>query len=195
MTIREVIDHVDRVKPNAFSDEDKVIWLNELEYAVQTDIWGLTEGFRKHTLRNEWRGDYASVSELGELVIPEELYMLPGGKIWFEANGTEYILGDTLRYSSIRDGSTAVMPAGGPMSTLIEEFTGTLSFSYDGCTAEMFAPEPYQKIYYTYLEARIDAAQGEWKEYDNTMQLFNGFLGEYQRWWARHYIDNEELRT
>ena len=38
MKIREVIENVDRVKPNAFDFADKVRWLNEVEGMVQTDI-------------------------------------------------------------------------------------------------------------------------------------------------------------
>ena len=38
MKIREVIDNVDRVKPNAFDFADKVRWLNEVEGMVQSDI-------------------------------------------------------------------------------------------------------------------------------------------------------------
>lgn len=39
MTVQEVIDRVDRVKPNAFSDEDKLLWLSEIEGKVQTEIF------------------------------------------------------------------------------------------------------------------------------------------------------------
>jgi len=116
MTVREIIEHTDRVKPNAFSPEDKLIWLNELEYAVQTDVFGMTEGFSSHSMEG-------------------------------------------------------------------------------ACTDAPLIPEPYHKVYPAYLEARIDAANGEWDEYDNAMALFNGFLGEFQRWYARNHIDNEETRA
>lgn len=38
MTARECLRRVDGVKPNAFSDEDKVHWLNEVEGMVQTEL-------------------------------------------------------------------------------------------------------------------------------------------------------------
>lgn len=115
MTIRGILDHVDRVLPNAFSDEDKLLWLNELETAIQADVLGLTDDFETHVLE-------------------------------------------------------------------------------DAEEDEPIAPEPYQKLYYTYLMARIDAANGEWTEYDNAMALYNGFLGEFQRYYARNYVDNPETR-
>lgn len=38
MKIKEVIEIVDRVKPNAFESADKIRWLNEVEGAVQTEV-------------------------------------------------------------------------------------------------------------------------------------------------------------
>lgn len=38
MTIEQIIRHMDEIKPNAFSDEVKTVWLNELEARVQKEI-------------------------------------------------------------------------------------------------------------------------------------------------------------
>lgn len=38
MKIKELFDYVDAVKPNAFKDEVKLVWLNEIEGAVQVQI-------------------------------------------------------------------------------------------------------------------------------------------------------------
>lgn len=38
MKAQDIIDRVDRVKPNAFANEDKLMWLNEVEGKVQTEI-------------------------------------------------------------------------------------------------------------------------------------------------------------
>lgn len=35
-TLKSVIDYVDEIKPNAFSNEAKTKWLNECEGLVQT---------------------------------------------------------------------------------------------------------------------------------------------------------------
>ena len=43
MTIREVIETVDRLKPNTYSDRDKLRWLGELETLVREQITGLYE--------------------------------------------------------------------------------------------------------------------------------------------------------
>ena len=59
----------------------------------------------------------------------------------------------------------------------------------DGEEEEMLLPPAWHKLYYTYLEARIDAANGEWNEYANAIQLYNTFRGEYERWYARSFVD------
>ena len=41
MTIRELIDYVDEVRPNSFGDKTKIVWINEIEGAVQTEIMGI----------------------------------------------------------------------------------------------------------------------------------------------------------
>lgn len=38
MKIKKLFRYVDSVKPNAFSDEDKLVWLNEIEDRVQLDV-------------------------------------------------------------------------------------------------------------------------------------------------------------
>lgn len=109
MKLGEIITYVDGVKPNAFSAEDKVLWLNELEYELQADVFGAVEDFTAH----DWEDE--------------------------------------------------------------EE--------------EMLLPEAWHKLYYTYLEARILAAEGEWSEYQNAVQLYNAFRGEYERWYDRNFVD------
>lgn len=58
-------------------------------------------------------------------------------------------------------------------------------YSNDEST-ELLVKEPHSKIYYTYLSAMVDFANGEYEKYQNTMQLFNKFFGEYMRWYAVH---------
>ena len=50
-------------------------------------------------------------------------------------------------------------------------------------------PEGWDKLYYSYLEARVDAANREWTEYANSLQIFNDFYDEYKIWWAREFVD------
>lgn len=109
MKIREVIAYVDAIKPNAFPDEVKVMWLNEVEGYVQTDVMLI---------------DIDAI----------------------------------IRYETEKDIET-----------------------------ELLVPAPYTKIYYVYLTAMVDFANGEYNKYANTMEMYNEFISEYMKWYADRY--------
>ena len=105
--LNDVLSYVDEIRPNAFTDEHKLKWLNELEGTIQQLV-----------LRRK----------------PEEtvLYQLPG----------------------------------------------------DGVT-ELLAPFPHDKVYWMYLCAMLDFANGEYSKYQNSMAMFNAAYGEYEKWHMR----------
>lgn len=108
-TLKSVIEYVDEIKPNAFSNEAKTQWVNECEGLVQTEVLLLADA---------------------ELI----------------------------------------------------------SYSYDtDKDKELLVKHPHVKIYWAYLTAMIDFANGEYNKYQNTMQMFNAFFGEYMRWFALWY--------
>ena len=108
-TLKSVIEYVDEIKPNAFSNEAKTQWVNECEGLVQTEVLLLAD-------------------------------------------------------------------------------TELISYSYDtDKDKELLVKHPHVKIYWAYLTAMIDFANGEYNKYQNTMQMFNAFFGEYMRWFALWY--------
>lgn len=109
MNVQQVIQLVDDIKPNAFSDEAKTAWLNEAEGLVQTEVL---------------------------LLAPEEIIV----------------------YSWEEDRET-----------------------------ELLVKPPHDKLYWAYLTALIDFANGEYLKYQNTLQMFNSHFGEYMRWYASRY--------
>ena len=48
MTVKECIDFVDAIKPNAFTNDQKTAWLNEVESMVQTQVflWAVNQVIR-----------------------------------------------------------------------------------------------------------------------------------------------------
>ena len=52
---------------------------------------------------------------------------------------------------------------------------------------ELLVKPPHDKLYWTYLTALIDFANGEYLKYQNTLQMFNSHFGEYMRWYASRY--------
>ena len=41
MTIKELIDYVGEIRPNSYGNQTKMVWVNEIEGAVQTEIMGI----------------------------------------------------------------------------------------------------------------------------------------------------------
>lgn len=115
-TIQNVIDFVDEIKPNAFSNEVKTRWLNECEGLVQTEVF---------------------------LFAPKEILV--------------------YRYEQHKNTPLLVDP-------------------------------PHDKLYWTYLAAMVDFANGEYNKYQNSMQMFNSFFGEFMRWFATNYRPAEAHR-
>ena len=192
MTIRQIIEHVDRVKPNGFTPEDKLIWLNELEYDIQTGVFGQAGGFEAHVWTDARTGD-GLVFEGDTLTVPGTLEARPGGTVTITA--LDSLTDDQGTFSVMavkRTATETVLTL--PEGAVVTEGTASGTVTYDGCGEEPLLPRAWHKLYYAYLEARIDAANGEWTEYDNAMAVYNGFLGEYQRWYARHNVDNPEVR-
>lgn len=109
MTLSSIIQQVDDIKPNAFTNDTKTAWINEVEGLVQTEVMLLA-------------------------------------------------IDDVIQYDYETDKNTV-----------------------------MLVKPPHDKIYWTYLTALIDFANGEYNKYQNTMQMFNSYFGEYMRWYALHY--------
>lgn len=53
--------------------------------------------------------------------------------------------------------------------------------------AEPLVSYPHQDIYDAWLEAKIDAANGEYDKYQNSMELYNAAYGDFVRWFASSY--------
>ena len=108
-TLQGVLDIIDGIKPNAFSEEAKTAWINEIEGLVQTEVFLL------------------AIEDVVQYTWPEN------------------------------------------------------------AAATLLAKPPHDKIYWVYMSAMVDFANGEYDKYQNTMQMFNQFFGEYMRWYARTY--------
>ena len=52
---------------------------------------------------------------------------------------------------------------------------------------ELLVRPPHDKLYGAYLAAQIDFANGEYDKYQNTMQMFKSYFGEFMRWFATNY--------
>ena len=54
-------------------------------------------------------------------------------------------------------------------------------------TEELLADDAHTKLYWTYLCAMIDLANGEYSRYQNDVEVFNGLMSDYRIWYADNY--------
>ena len=52
----------------------------------------------------------------------------------------------------------------------------------DDQDTELLVPDPYSKLYWAYLCAMIDMANGEFTRYKNLLSVYNAFLTDYKLW-------------
>ena len=113
MTIQDLINSVDELMPNSYTENTKLKWVNELEGRVQADVF---------------------------LLAPEE-----------------------FKQSTLDD--------------------------------ELLIEYPHDKLYEPYLIAKIQFADGEYGNYQNSMQMFNSFWAEFVCWFARTYKPGDRRKN
>lgn len=114
MTLIESITRIDKLKPNTYSQSDKIKWLSTLDGIIKREIIDTHEG---------------------------------GGGISF----TGY------------DDNTPL-------------------------TVELLIPAPYDDIYIRWLEAQIDYSNGEYKRYNNSMQMYNDAYFSFSKHYNRTHM-------
>ena len=188
MKLTDVIAYVDRIKPNAFTDDDKARWISEVEGLVATEVMLLDpREIRPYVLHASFTAAGVCYPDEHTLrltsPIPEEFTV--GGRMTI-SGGTDYT-GNAGQYriaAVSADGCEITVYQSFPV-TGREEDTGETTLLFDGTDTVLMVRPPHDKIYAAYLIAQIDFANGEYDKYQNSFAMFNGFWGEYCRWFAR----------
>lgn len=92
MTIIDAITHIDNIKPNNYSQEDKVKWLSNLDWTVKVDIIDTHEG-----AGGEEFSGYDTSDLSRELLVPpphDDMYIK-----WLEAQ-IDYANGEYGKYNN-----------------------------------------------------------------------------------------------
>jgi hypothetical protein len=76
MTPNKAIEKVDRVKPNSYSEEDKLGWINELEGMVKRLVFQWDEKYLKE-LEAKYKSGELTEEQYKELVDKTKLYAYP----------------------------------------------------------------------------------------------------------------------
>lgn len=54
----------------------------------------------------------------------------------------------------------------------------------------LLVPVPYDKVYWMWVAAMIDFANGEYQKYQNTLQMVNDAYDKYAKWFHRHFHED-----
>ena len=93
MTIIEAINRIDSLKPNNYTQEDKLFWLSNLDGIIKTEIIDTHEGSENVTF-NGYDVDTALDTVLIVPVPYDDIYLK-----WLEAQ-IDYTNGETQRYEN-----------------------------------------------------------------------------------------------
>lgn len=190
MKIGEVLDFVDKIKPNAFGEGEKILWLNEVEGIVQTEVL-LYAASAVYTYCESYSVTMTGASFPNDhtLELPLPLRVCVGGTLTIRGLETygENNLSELVVTSVGANGCRLGFPEGTFSAVGKEGDTGEAELCFDCRSVELIAPNTFHKLYYAYLMAMIDFANGEYNKYKNTMTLFNSFLNSFMRWYAQNY--------
>lgn len=114
MTIIEAINKIDALKPNSYSQSDKISWLSALDGLIKKQIIDTHEG------------------------------------------------GDSIVFDGYDENT--------PLDT------------------SLIAEAPYDSVYLSWLEAKIDYANGEYLRYNNTATKYNTDFSEFERYYNRTHM-------
>lgn len=90
MNVRELLAHIDQIRPNAYTDKEKIDMLNTIEGRVYTDIFQKAEGFEGEFV------PFKEGQEERELAVPvpfTDLYT------FFLMSRIDFLNGDSGRYN------------------------------------------------------------------------------------------------
>lgn len=159
MTIKEAVDTADVLKPNAYSEAQKVAWLSELDTSI---YWKLV---RKVNPNEEFDETGETTYDTGDIV-------------YF----------GSLPYVCLADGVTE-SPEDAPASWEEESWTGysTSDPAYDEDTV-LLCPVPYDIPLYThFLSMKISLYNREIGYYNNETMLFNASWRELENHLIRSF--------
>lgn len=194
MKLIDILRDADEERPNAFSDGRKTKWVNELETTIRAEVMGETPERAEHILESEWRGEGIAFPDGATCIVPGRFEVRAGGRVdvtgLTDYGGNEGRALPVLAAEVGAEETVLTFAAGTFDVTGTAPESGTARLTYDGSEEALLAPDGWEKIYVSYLVARIDAANTEYNVYANSLQLHNEFFGEFCRWYARTYIDN-----
>ena len=190
MTIKEVLDYVDRIKKNDFTAAEKTRWINEIEGYVQIQIMLLAQPecvSYYHSSESDVSGITFPASN--QMLLPRKLKVHVGGLLSVEGlvSYPKNNLSD-LEILSISDGGKLLEFAEGTFNdtgTTPESAIAQLTF--DGQETELLVPAPFERLYYEYVLCKISENLEESSAQNNRIATFEETWENFAEWYANNY--------
>lgn len=188
MTIKEVFDFVDSMRPNGFTEAEKTIWLNEVEGKIQTEVMLLSPAdVRKYVYSATYTTTGISFPDGATMVCPTHTGLRPYGTVTITGLTTYSANNITATIRSVSSDGTTLYFDNNTFSAIGETGDiGESTLNYDGSGVELAVSAPHDKLYYTYVQAMVDFYNGEYDRYSNAITLWNSFYDEYRKWYSHH---------
>lgn len=175
MTIIEAIQAVDSLKPNNYSELEKIQWLSELDGTIKAEIIDTHESAYSEDDIEDAINEY-----------------IKGNVLKYEKEVNEYAEVNGVSIEEARAQIPFKEISYKEAREHIEKNCSELVFNgYNENTSletELIVPAPYDRLYKSWLESRIDYANGEYAKYNNSVTVFNTDYLSYQRAYNRKHI-------
>lgn len=171
MTIIEAINKIDSLKPNAYTQTDKIRWLSLLDGRVKEEVIDTHECDDMHDAIDRYINNH---------------------KLAYEAEVEEYAKENEV---SIEEARTKVEYREIKYKEAKEHIKATRNDIFFKCydeetplDTELLAHHPYDEMYPMWLEAQIDYANNEYGRYNNSISMFNSIYSAFERWYNRNHM-------
>ena len=196
MTIEEIFDYVDEVKPNNYSKEIKTHWLNELEGKIQNEIMLLAQPeYISYVYRSSTELSGLSFPNDHTLLLPRRIKAHVGGEL--ELNGLTLYAANNLKGLEIlsisSDGKHLSFAEGSFTATGSAGDSGTLMF--DGSATTPLVKFPFDRIYSSWLIMKVSEHLEESSQFANSAAQFRDDWNGFAAWYADTYRPADGVPT
>ena len=190
MTIKDVIDYVDRVKKNEFTTEEKTRWINEIEGYVQIQIMLLAQPeCISYCYSSESEQSGISFPADNQMRLPRKLKAHVGGFLKIEGLVTypENNLSELAILSISDNGKLIEFEQGTFPQTGETPESAIAKIAFDGQDTELLVPAPFERLYYEYVLAKISENLEENSAQNNRLATFDETWQNFAEWYANTY--------
>ena len=186
MKISEIIARVDDLKPNKYSAEIKLDWINRVDGMIWNDVYQYT-GIAE-IMRQQGVSAYDLPQNI-KFEMVKKVYV-DGRQIYIIENGDI----ETTGYYRGTDGKLNIypVPAKDDDTTPGLKIVYRLPFtSHASVDEEPFMQPPFDKAYDDYIAAMIDKYNLDMEGYNNNVNFYNAGIKEYIDWYNRHKVQED----